>query len=57
MANKTKIQTDRNLRKNKSRKIFSIPEMTGLRSLQAAFLNLNSYEPEALFIKGRYLYV
>ena len=57
MANKTKIQTDRNLRKNKSRKTFSIPEMTGLRSLQAAFFNLNCYEPEPLFIKGRYLYV
>ena len=57
MTNKTKNQTDRNLQKNSSRKAFSIPEMMDFRSLKAAFIALNSFEPEPLFINGKYLYV
>ena len=57
MTNKTKNQTGRDLQKNSSRKSFSIPEIMDFRSLKAAFIALNSIEPEPLFIKGQYWYV
>jgi len=57
MTNKIKNQTNRNLQKNQSRKAFSITEMMDFRSLKAAFIALNSFEPEPLYINGHYLYV
>ena len=57
MTNKIKNQTDRNLQQNQNRNSFSIPEMMNFRSLKAAFIALNSYEPEPLFVNGRYLYL
>ena len=57
MTNKIKNQTDRNLQRNQNRKSFSIPEMIDFRSLKAAFIALNSYEPDPLYLNGQYLYV
>ena len=57
MTNKIKNQTNRNLQKNQSRKAFSITEMMDFRSLKAAFIALNSFESEPLYINGHYLYV
>ena len=57
MTNKFKKQTDRNLQRNQNRKSFPISEMMDFRSLKAAFIALNSYEPDPLFANGRYLYV
>jgi len=57
MTNKIKNQKGRNLQKNQSGKSFSIPEVMDFRSLKAAFIALNSYEPEPLFYNGKYLYV
>ena len=57
MNKKIKNQTDSNLRYHQSSKSFSISEMTDFRSIKAALFNLNSYEPEPLFIRGQYFYV
>jgi hypothetical protein len=57
MTNKIKNQKGRNLQKNQSGKSFSIPEVMDFRSLKAAFIALNSIEPEPLFYNGKYLYV
>jgi len=57
MTNKIKNKTDKNLWKNQSRKSFSIPDIMDFRSLRAAFIALNSFEPEPVYINGKYLYV
>ena len=57
MTNKLKKQTDCNLQENQNRKSFPIPGMIDFRGLKAAFVALNSYEPDPLFINGQYLYL
>jgi len=57
MTTKINNQTDKNLLKKQYRNVFSIPEIIDLRSIQATIFALNSYEPEPLYINGKYLYV
>ena len=57
MTTKINNQTDKNLLKKQYRKVFSIPEIIDLRSIQAAIFAWNCYEPESLYINGQYLYL
>ena len=53
MTNSSKKQIHTFLRNCQDTDVFSLLEMKELRTV----FKLNSYEPEPLFINGRYLYV